>query len=191
LNVETMEDRMVPSTTALLVTPDLPPDLLGQLGHRRHLFIPGPGQFQLDLSALKKLAHGLQVSVPDFAGVRFRLGSLGDSRPPDELDIQTQTYNADGSASFTGTWSDPDIPTPTPSTVFNARLVYDTNGIHITFSYFPYAPQSPVQFDGHITSMGMGWQIRGYLADDYLVGYQLGFPWWMYTAHLANLTLAQ
>src|SRR5262249_36579007 len=153
------------------------------------LFIPGPGQFQLNLSVLKKLAHGLQVSLPDLAGVRFRLAPLTDpTAPPSELDIQTQTYNADGSASFTGTWNTPYTPTPTPTALFNARLAYDTKGIHITFSYIPYDPQYPVQFDGHITNVGMGWHIGGYLSNvaDYLVGNQIvRFPWWAYTANLA------
>jgi hypothetical protein len=198
LNVEAMEDRTVPSRTSLLVTPDLPPDLVGQLGHRRHLFIPKPGQFQLNLSVLEKLAHGLQVSVPDLAGVRFRLEPLTDpSAPPSELDIQTQTYNADGSASFTGTWSDPYTPTPTPTAVFNARLAYDgtPGGIHITFSYSPYDPQYSVRFDGHINSPGVLWHIGGYLSNvpDYLAGNQIvRFPWQAFAvANLANLTFAQ
>jgi len=64
----------------------------------------------------------------------------------------------------------------------------------ITFSYIPYDPQYSVRFDGHITSPGVLWHIGGYLSNvpDYLVGNQIvRFPWWAYTANLANLTLAQ
>src|SRR5262249_10978390 len=106
LNVDEMEDRMVPSSTPLLVAPDLSSNVVGQLGHRLHLFIPQPSQFQLNMSVLQRLAQGLHLTVPDLAGVNFRLDSVdpGNTSPPHELDIQSQTYNADGSVTFTGMW---------------------------------------------------------------------------------------
>jgi hypothetical protein len=174
LNVEAMEDRTVPSSTSLFVSPDLPANLVGQLGHRLHLFIPQPTQLQLNLSLLEKLAHGLHLAVPDLAGVRFRLDSLSNpGTPVHELDIQSQTYNADGSASFTGTWSplgDPANAKP----VFNARLAYDAAGIHITFNFGPHS------FDGHITRLGLFWHIDGVTdaAPGHVAGNQiLPFPW--------------
>jgi hypothetical protein len=188
LNVEALEDRMALSGSPLLVSPDLPANLVGQLGHRLHLFIPQPTQFQLNPALLARLAHGLHLSVPDLAGVRFRLDSLSNpGTPAHELDIQTLSYNADGSAGFTGTWSPLGDPANAKQ-VFNARLAYDALGIHITFNFGPHS------FDGHITRQGLFWHIDGNTdaAPGHVAGNQIiSFPWWAYTANLANQTLAQ
>jgi hypothetical protein len=148
---------MVLSSAPLLVSPDVSPGLVAQLAHRLHLFIPKPTQLHLNLPALEKLAGIFHLAVPDLAGVDFRLDSLSNpNAPPHELDIQTQTYSPDGSATFTGTWSplgDPADAKP----LFNTRLEYDPQGIHITFDFGPH------HFDGHITltRLGLFWHIDG------------------------------
>jgi hypothetical protein len=188
LNVEEMEGRTVPSSTPLFVSQDLPANLVSHLGQRLHLFIPQPTQFQLNPALLARLAHGLHLSVPDLAGVRFRLDSLSNpGTPAHELDIQTLSYNADGSASFTGTWSPLGDPANAKQ-VFNARLAYDALGIHITFNFGPHS------FDGHITRQWLFWHIDGTTdaAPGHVAGNQIiSFPWLTGLANLGNQTLAR
>jgi hypothetical protein len=69
-----------------------------------------------------------------------------------ELLIQSETYNPDGSATFTGLWGKQNnggVP------ITDGALAFDATGVHITFTW-----AGNHSFDGHITN-GVVYQIAG------------------------------
>jgi hypothetical protein len=76
------------------------------------------------------------VDVPNLQGYSFHLIS-SNGKPAHDLVIQSETYNADGSASFTGTWSgDGPNGTGTPKPITNGTIKYDASGnIVLSFSW--------------------------------------------------------
>jgi hypothetical protein len=168
LNVEGLEERMVPSAMSLTPQPVLsaahmshpfPSHRQGH-GHQRQLFIPTVNQIQfgqLDLNFLRFIQKNhLILAAPNLQGLRFHLhsDSSNDQGPwGHELDIQTQTYDTffRGSASFTGTWS-PWIQsgTETPKATENGRIEWTAQGIHLTFSW----GNGSHTFDGFVASVG-------------------------------------
>jgi hypothetical protein len=71
------------------------------------------------------------VDVPNLQGYSFHLIS-SNGKPAHNLVIQSETYNADGSASFTGTWSG-DGPN---SKAVSGTLKFDANGnMILSFSW--------------------------------------------------------
>ncbi|HTU89163.1 MAG TPA: hypothetical protein VMF69_03605 [Gemmataceae bacterium] len=79
-----------------------------------------------------QMAHQpVVVDVPNLQGYSFHLIS-SNGKPAHDLVIQRETYNVDGSASFTGTWSG-DGPN---SKAINGTLKFDANGnIVLSFSW--------------------------------------------------------
>jgi hypothetical protein len=153
--VEAMEDRLVPSGTPLL---------LKTLHHRPH----HPKHVHLSPALLRLLEQEsnlqvnpivhvppiiLQLPVPDYTNVFFTMTSL-DNGTPHQLLIQTQTANADGSASFTGVWglqNNGGVP------ITNGQLVENLFDTHITFSW----ANGTHSFDGTITQVNGHWHIDG------------------------------
>lgn len=76
------------------------------------------------------------VQVPNLQGYSFHLVS-SNGKPAHDLVIQSETYNADGSASFTGTWSgDGPNGSGTPKAISNGTIKYDASGnIILSFSW--------------------------------------------------------
>lgn len=76
------------------------------------------------------------VDVPNLQGYSFHLIS-SNGKPAHDLVIQSETYNADGSASFTGTWAgEGPNGTGTPKPISNGTLKYDATGnILLSFSW--------------------------------------------------------
>ncbi len=76
------------------------------------------------------------VDVANIQGLSFHLTS-SNGKPAHDLYIQTESYNADGSASFTGTWSgDGPNSDGTGHQVLNGTIKFDANGNTImTFSW--------------------------------------------------------
>jgi hypothetical protein len=86
--------------------------------------------------------------VADFTNVNFAM--VDDSGTAHQLQIQTQTANPDGTATFTGVWN---------GEVGTGTLAYDATGnIHITFSSADYT------FDGTISGAAGAYQIDGTVA---------------------------
>jgi hypothetical protein len=171
--VEGMEDRLVLSSNSLLAAGALQtnPTLLGQQAnpglfkvlnnHKpQRLFIPSLSQVQFTRvsSSLFRLIRlkRLLLAVPNLAGVSFNLKSDNPTVPDHQLDIQTQTYNTLGQASFTGLWSPAGQP-QNAKPVDNGVLAWDAQGVHITFTW----ANGTHTFDGHITSVNGHWHIDG------------------------------
>ena len=76
------------------------------------------------------------VQVPNLQGYSFHLVS-SNGKPTHDLVIQSETYNADGSASFTGTWAgDGPNGSGTPKAISNGTIKYDASGnIVLSFSW--------------------------------------------------------
>jgi hypothetical protein len=76
------------------------------------------------------------VDVPNLQGYSFHLIS-SNGKPAHDLVIQGETYNADGSASFTGTWSgDGPNGNGTPKAIMNGTLKFDGEGnVFLSFSW--------------------------------------------------------
>jgi hypothetical protein len=165
--VEGMEDRLVPSAMSLLRSPVLNAGVFGQ-AHRpllhanplRHLFMPKVtqiGGLKLNPRWLNFLRHArLVLAAPNLAGLRFDLKSDNPTVMDHELDISTQTYNANGSATFTGQWSPLGQPANAKPTE-NGQLQWDSQGIHITFTW----ANGTHTFDGHITVVNGNWHLDG------------------------------
>jgi hypothetical protein len=102
--------------------------------------------------------------VPNLQGVDFHLVS-SNGKPPHDLTIQSETWNADGSATITGTWAGGS------SHAFSGTLSYDaqgnlkisvswSNGMNgtntlngtITRNYSPYIFGSQWHLDGDVSS---------------------------------------
>jgi hypothetical protein len=165
--VEGMEDRLVPSAMPLLRSPVLNAAVFGQ-AHRplfqfnplRHLFMPKitqVGGFKLNPHWIRFLRQQrLVLGVPNLAGVRFNLKSDNPTVMNHELDIFAQTYNANGSATFTGQWSPLGEPANAKPTE-NGLMQWDSQGVHITFTW----ANGTHTFDGHITVVNGNWHLDG------------------------------
>jgi hypothetical protein len=118
LRLEALEDRLTPSTVA--ATPDVMP-----------INNPGaPTQIQ------RIIYQPAVVDVPNLQGLTFHLVSSTMGKPAHDLHIQSETYNANGSASFTGTWTGDNSSgkgTPKPVT---GSLSFDSSGnMILSFSW--------------------------------------------------------
>ena len=96
------------------------------------------------------------VDVPNLQGYSFHLIS-SNGKPAHDLVIQSETYNANGSASFTGTWSgDGPNGDGTPKAIMNGTLKYDANGnIILSFSWMNGSGQQN-SFSGVLTRINTG-----------------------------------
>jgi hypothetical protein len=99
------------------------------------------------------------TDVPNLQGVDFHLIS-SNGKPPHDLSIQTEVWQADGSAVITGTWSGGS------SHAFSGTLSYDAQGnLHICVSWTGGAGQN--YLDGTITRnsspyiFGSQWHLDG------------------------------
>jgi hypothetical protein len=94
----------------------------------------------------------LIVNVHDFSGALFVMQSEATGIKY-QLRVQSETWNPDGSANFTGRWGSADGPAIT-----DGRLEFDPNGgIKITFSWVG----GTHSFTGHLTTFGGLWFIDG------------------------------
>ena len=137
LGLESLEGRALPSVSPIAVaTP-----LMGQIS----------------------TVYVAPAQVPSLQGYSFHLlSSIG--KPPHDLAIQTETHLADGSASFTGTWTGGG-PNGKSHEVLNGTLKYDANGnLEISFAWIN-GQGTQNTFAGTITTVH-----SPYGADNYLYG---------------------
>lgn len=108
LGVESLEGRALPSVSPILAT---------------------AGIFQA------KVAY-FAPQVANIQGLTFHLIS-SSGKPAHDLTIQTETFNCDGSATFTGTWKGygPNGP-GTPKQIMNGKIFFDAAGnMKLSFSW--------------------------------------------------------
>jgi len=75
------------------------------------------------------------VQVANIQGYSFYLIS-SSGKPAHTLVIQTETFLADGSATFTGTWQGSGANAGTPKQIMNGTLKYDATGnMKLSFSW--------------------------------------------------------
>jgi hypothetical protein len=73
--------------------------------------------------------------VPNLSGVSFHLLSA-NGKPAHDLVIQNETFAADGSANFTGTWTGDGANGGNAHQILNGTLKYDANGnLKISFAW--------------------------------------------------------
>ncbi len=108
---------------------------------------------------------GQQNLVPDLTAVNFSMTSLTNGTSH-SLKIQSETLNADGTASFTGLWDN-------GAAISNGKLSQDAQGTHVTFTW----GNGTHSFNGHISfgvwvtpgsgpifgRIHFGWKIDGFV----------------------------
>jgi hypothetical protein len=112
LEVETLDERALPSIT-----------LLGSAGG---MYNPG---------VVSAVQQSVQSSVPNLAGVNLHLSSTWDGTSRD-LFIQSETVTGYGTATFTGTFSDPIVFRQSVSGTIAATNPdsYGSMGFHVAYS---------------------------------------------------------
>jgi hypothetical protein len=110
---------------------------------------PGDGSAPVHLAGDQDQAPPAAVTpVADLTNISFAL--TDDNGVAHQLQIQTQTTNPDGSATFTGLWDG--------SEQVNGTLAYDASGnVHMTFA------GSTDSFDGTVTTGAVGYHLDGIL----------------------------
>jgi len=121
LGLEVLEGRSLPSASPLHLVASVPP-----------VQQTAPALVHI-LPVNYTIAQFWQNQVPNLQGYSFHLIS-SNGKPAHDLVIQTETYNADGSATFTGTWKGDKGGGVNPIT--GGTLTFDAQGnISIWFSW--------------------------------------------------------
>jgi hypothetical protein len=143
LEVEGMEDRTLLSAASLLHHPK-------HLVHHRHhhhkpalVTVNPPAPIQIDN------LPPLVLNVPDMTGDKFVMQSQTNGTVH-TLVIQSQSFNGDGSANFTGTWDG-------GAAVADGHLEYGLGGVHVTFTW----GNGSHSFDGVISGSEGSYHIDG------------------------------